>query len=107
MQKANSYEQWASAGFMLDRLEGCAFPSPNSGRDEWKNHELSHDYDYELLKDRLQTLRDMRKKGDISAMIFNLRTTLSRNLGDMGNEKVFCAPSDASFMKTHMSEPRR
>ncbi len=66
------------------------FP-PNSGRDEWKNHELSHDYDYELLKDRLQTLRDMRKKGDISAMIFNLRTTLSRNLGDMGNEKVYSA----------------
>ncbi|KAJ3350417.1 hypothetical protein HDU91_006250 [Kappamyces sp. JEL0680] len=64
-------------------------PNADKDRDEWKNLEVSRDYDYELLKDRLQILRDLRKKGDVSAMIFNLRTSLSRNLGDMGNPFLY------------------
>jgi hypothetical protein len=80
-QKATSYEQWAAAGYMLDRTEGG---------DEWKFDEKSPHYDYELIKERLNILRTIRKNGDIPAMIFNLRTSLSRNLGDMGNARVLC-----------------
>jgi hypothetical protein len=79
MEKATSYEQWAGAGYMLDRCQG---------KDEWKNDEKSNDYDYELIKDRLFILKTIRRNADIPAMIFNLRTSLSRNLGDMGNPKV-------------------
>jgi hypothetical protein len=58
------------------------------GKDEWKNQEECKDYDFGLIKERLQVLRTIRKNGDIPAMIFNLRTSLARNLGDMGNPKV-------------------
>jgi TAG lipase/steryl ester hydrolase/phospholipase A2/LPA acyltransferase len=79
IRKACSYEQFAAAGYMLDREKGL---------DEWKFDEKSKDYDYELVQDRLNILRTIRKNGDIPAMIFNLRTSLSRNLGDMGNPMV-------------------
>ncbi|KAJ3255048.1 hypothetical protein HK103_006668 [Boothiomyces macroporosus] len=80
MDKACSYEQWAAAGYMLDREEG---------RDLWKFQEKSSDYDYELIKDRLAILKTIRKNYDLPAMVFNLRTSLCRNLGDMGNQKLY------------------
>lgn len=59
------------------------------GLNEWKEQLESPDYDWELVKARLDQLREIRKlnKGQ-SAMIFALRTSLARNLGDMGNLKV-------------------
>jgi Domain of unknown function (DUF3336)/Patatin-like phospholipase len=65
---------------MLDRCKGY---------DLWKNQPASNDYDFELLKDRLTLLKTLRKNGDITAMIFNLRTNLARNLGDMGNPRLY------------------
>lgn len=65
---------------MLDRCKGY---------DLWKNLPASSEYDYELLKDRLTLLKTLRKNGDISAMVFNLRTNLARNLGDMGNPRLY------------------
>ena len=79
MEKANCYEQWAAAGYMLDRCEG---------KDAWKEHEKSKHYDYGLVKDRLESLRNIRKEGDNESMMYNLRTSISRNLGDMGNQDV-------------------
>lgn len=59
------------------------------GLDKWKKEIKSPDYDWELIKARLDQLREIRllKKGQ-SAMIFALRTSLARNIGDMGNPKV-------------------
>lgn len=57
--------------------------------DKWKEDPKSPDYDYELIQARLDQLREIRStnKGQ-SAMIFALRSSLARNLGDMGNPKV-------------------
>ena len=60
----------------------------DTGLDEWKNEEKSDLYDYQLIKDRLKILRTIRKNGDIVAMVFNLRTSLSRDLANIGNERV-------------------
>lgn len=79
IEKATSYEQWAAAGYMLDRVEG---------NDIWKNENVSSDYDYKLLLDRMDILRTIRKNADVPAMIFNLRTSLSRNLAGMGDSRV-------------------
>lgn len=59
------------------------------GLDQWKREVKSPDYDWELIKTRLEQIREIRhsNKGQ-SAMIFALRTSLARNLGDMGNSKV-------------------
>ena len=78
--KATSYEQWAAAGYMLDRIEG---------NNSWKQDEKSKYYDHKLVRERLNILRTIRKNGDIPAMIFNLRTSLSRSLGDMGNPMLY------------------
>ncbi|KAI8922596.1 hypothetical protein BC831DRAFT_475066 [Entophlyctis helioformis] len=80
MDIATSYEQWAAAGYMLDRCEG---------KDEWKNTEGSDDYDHGLVRDRLDMLRGIRKAGDTATMMFTMRTSLIRNLGDMGNPKLY------------------
>eukprot|EP00842_Homolaphlyctis_polyrhiza_P005765 jgi/Hompol1/618/HPOL_005364-RA len=80
MDMATCYEQWAAAGYMLDRCEG---------NDKWKNTEQSPHYDYSLIRDRLETLRNIRKTGDAATMMFALRTSLCRNLGDMGNPKLY------------------
>ncbi|RUS23743.1 hypothetical protein BC938DRAFT_474692, partial [Jimgerdemannia flammicorona] len=61
----------------------------SNGKDKWKNDPRSPDYDYELIKTRLEQLRIERKKHDMSSMIFLLRTSLSRNLGDMGKPKLY------------------
>ncbi|RKO92542.1 hypothetical protein BDK51DRAFT_21491, partial [Blyttiomyces helicus] len=80
MNVASNYEQWAAAGAMLDRL---------TENEKWKNDPTSKDYDYQLLQDRLVQLQRARESGDLGAMMFMIRTSLSRNLGDMGNPKLY------------------
>ncbi|KNC97622.1 uncharacterized protein SPPG_07090 [Spizellomyces punctatus DAOM BR117] len=80
MEVATNYEQWAAAGGMLDKL---------TGKDKWKNDPVSPDYDYELLQDRLAQLKKARESGNMSSMMFMLRTSLSRNLGDAGNPRLY------------------
>nr|KAJ3421245.1 hypothetical protein HK105_004130 [Polyrhizophydium stewartii] len=80
MEIANCYEQWAAAGYMLDRCEGA---------DRWKNEDNSSHYDHDLIRDRLDMLRSIRKSGDTSTIMFTLRTSLTRNLGDMGNSRLY------------------
>lgn len=59
------------------------------GHDAWKQEPRSPDYDWELIQAKLNQLRDVRQTTQSqSAMIFALRTSLARNLGDMGNPKV-------------------
>ncbi|KAI8618576.1 acyl transferase/acyl hydrolase/lysophospholipase [Chytriomyces sp. MP71] len=77
---ATCYPQYEEAARALDHLEG---------RDVWKNDPVSSDYDYRLIEDRLSQLRWLGQKGDVTALSFLLRTSLSRNLGDMGNTKLY------------------
>ncbi|KAG0171264.1 hypothetical protein DFQ28_002503 [Apophysomyces sp. BC1034] len=78
---ATNYEQWAEAASILDDLEGL---------DSWKRDPQSPDYDWELVQTRLHQLRRVRETNQCqNAMIFALRTSLARNLGDMGNPKLY------------------
>ncbi|KAI7907337.1 acyl transferase/acyl hydrolase/lysophospholipase [Cokeromyces recurvatus] len=81
LKLATNYEEWCEAASMLDKIEGL---------DKWRTIMESPDYDWELIKTRLDQLREIRfsNKGQL-AMIFALRTSLARNLGDMGNPKLY------------------
>ncbi|GAA5810065.1 hypothetical protein MFLAVUS_003483 [Mucor flavus] len=81
LKLSTNYEEWAEAAAVLDDVDGL---------DEWKKETESPDYDWELIKTRLDQLREIRRsnKGQ-SAMIFALRTSLARNIGDMGNPKLY------------------
>jgi hypothetical protein len=59
-----------------------------TGLEDWKTDPTSDIYDWELLQARLEQLRTVRASNDQLAMIFALRTSLARNLGDMGCSKV-------------------
>jgi hypothetical protein len=74
---ASNYHAWESASKELDRLEG---------REAWKHRDASPEYDWELVQDRLRQLREAREATDLAASVFLLRTSLGRNLGDMGSK---------------------
>ncbi|KAI7854431.1 acyl transferase/acyl hydrolase/lysophospholipase [Circinella umbellata] len=81
LKAATNYEQWAEAAAVLDDIEGL---------DAWKRDPADKEYDWELIQTRLHQLRRVRETTESqSAMIFALRTSLSRNLGDMGNSKLY------------------
>ncbi|KAI9003748.1 hypothetical protein BC832DRAFT_518402, partial [Gaertneriomyces semiglobifer] len=80
MQVATNYDQWAAAGGMLDKL---------TGKDRWRDDPVSKEYDYQLIQERLQQLRKARQSGDMRAMMFILRSSLSRNIGDIGNPRLY------------------
>ncbi|KAJ3395013.1 hypothetical protein HDU84_004471 [Entophlyctis sp. JEL0112] len=98
LESATCYAQYEAASRELDILDGY---------DVWKRTQESSDYDYHLLHDRLRQLRwlgagcsgsggmggpeivTMGKKGDPHALSYMLRSTLCRNLGDMGNTKLY------------------
>jgi TAG lipase/steryl ester hydrolase/phospholipase A2/LPA acyltransferase len=80
LDKATNYEQWEAAGEEIDAA---------TGKDKWKETDQSPYYDSLLLKDRLGLLKKARESEDLETMIFLLRTSLSRNIGDIGNSKVF------------------
>ncbi|KAI8079954.1 acyl transferase/acyl hydrolase/lysophospholipase [Halteromyces radiatus] len=80
LKVATNYEQWAEAAAALDEYEG---------NDEWKKDPVSTEYDWELVQNRLNQLRIVRDQNNPSAMIFQLRTSLARNLGDMGKSTLY------------------
>ncbi|TPX53981.1 hypothetical protein SeMB42_g00494 [Synchytrium endobioticum] len=80
VDKATTFEQWTAAAEMLDKIEGY---------DRWKLDPVSTDYDYRLVQDRLAQLKKVRESADVMAMIYFLRTALTRNLGDCGNYKLY------------------
>ncbi|KAG0207074.1 hypothetical protein BGX28_001617 [Mortierella sp. GBA30] len=80
LKAATNYEQWAEAAAVLDKLQG---------KDKWKNDPRSPHYDYEMLEERLLQLASARESGDLGLMIFLLRTSLSRNLGNVGRPQLY------------------
>jgi TAG lipase/steryl ester hydrolase/phospholipase A2/LPA acyltransferase len=80
MKDATSYENWKDAATELDALEG---------HDAWKEEDDSSEYDAALVAARLRELDDARLSCDVKRMLFLIRTTLSRDLGDMGDLRLY------------------
>ena len=71
---------WKELNRQLDELEG---------NDKWKLREASREYDYKLIKARLQNLRTVSESEGISSMMFLLRAGLIRNLGGIGKSCLY------------------
>ena len=74
MRSALTYEEWAHAAKMLDKLT----PKMNE----------SDLYDVELVRNKLQELRHRRQEGSLRDIIFCMRADLVRNLGNMCNPEL-------------------
>jgi len=78
--QATTLEEWRAAASELDQLEG---------NNRWKDEPFSSDYNADLIKARLRQLDDARISCDPDRMLFLIRTSLTRNLGEMGNIKMY------------------
>ena len=80
LAKATNYEDWQAAASDLDDIEG---------NNCWKLVFDSPDYDAVLVQARLKQLDEARISCDVGRMLFLIRTSLTRGLGDMGNIKLY------------------
>lgn len=80
LEDATSYDEYEKAALLLDFLEG---------RNTYKAEPVSEDYDSSLIFARMTQLREARLDNDFGKVLFLLRTTLSRNLGNMGNANLY------------------
>lgn len=79
-ENALSYFDWLKASSELDYL---------LGNQEWKDRDECPAYDYEYVRLRLDELRHARTKGDTQRLLYLVRTTWSRNLGNLGDVKLY------------------
>ena len=75
-----TYDEWREAASELDALENNIV---------WKQTFDCPDYDPDLVQERLKQLEDARISCDISRMLFLIRTSLSRHLGNMSNVSLY------------------
>ena len=80
MKNAETREQWRAAAQELDILED---------NEAWKYDTQSDDFDAPLIAARLRQLDDARTDCDVKRMLYLVRTALSRDLGGMGNIRLY------------------
>ncbi|KAI9931012.1 hypothetical protein ASPWEDRAFT_100495 [Aspergillus wentii DTO 134E9] len=80
MRNAVSYDEWRNCACELDSLED---------NNTWKQTFESSDYDPHLVQESLRQLEDARINCDMRRMLFLIRTSLSRDLGNMSNVALY------------------
>ncbi|KAL8687808.1 MAG: hypothetical protein Q9218_006125, partial [Villophora microphyllina] len=80
LRQATNSTDWQDSATELDELEG---------NNDWKGIDQSPDYDADLVLARLKQLDEARISCDVGRMLFLARTALIRDLGDMGNIKLY------------------
>lgn len=80
MAQSTSYSEWKDAALTLDSIEH---------KDVWKQTLASDIYNYEMLQDRLLTLRGHKEKGELHLLARALREGLHHDLGNMGDIRLY------------------
>lgn len=82
MQKrtATSYQGWLNASENLDNLQKFT---------NWKDEDESTLYDFKLIKKNLSDLKEARESGNTRKLLYLIRTTWTRNIGNMGNVNLY------------------
>jgi NTE family protein len=77
---ATTYAEWVDAAQMHDEI---------SGKNDWKKKERSSLYDHQIIRTRLQDLRQYRASGDDRGLLFALNEGIHGNMGGMGNTALY------------------
>ncbi len=80
MRQSDSYEEWVSAAKEHDLI---------TGRDKWKSTEKSKSYDYENIRSRIATLRELKTNQDDVGLLFSLNEGIHGNQGGMGKSTLY------------------
>lgn len=97
LKYAKTYDEWREAATELDRLEG---------KDEWKQIEVSDDYNYKLIRERLNELRRLRGENDIERLVYSLHEGLHGNLGNIANPALYshCRVGTKQLIEDYLNE---
>ncbi|MCC2616226.1 DUF3336 domain-containing protein [Aestuariibacter halophilus] len=76
IQHASNYQEYVDACLAHDALSGAA---------EWKAKDICRDYDYRLIRKRVQRIKLSRSRGDIHGLMSILHEGLHGNLGNISN----------------------
>lgn len=68
--------------------QACACHDELSGADQWKLEDESSDYDYQLIKKRVERIKAARKRGDGNALMSILHEGIHGNLGNFATPKL-------------------
>lgn len=80
LDNALDYKTWQSIALELDEREG---------KSAWKAEEASRDYDYRLIRKRLNELRQLREEQRVAELVYALHEGLHGNLGGIANPKLY------------------
>ena len=80
LDQAQDYSSWREIALELDRLEGG---------EAWKQDEMSEDYDYLLIRERLARMRELRRAGNVRHLVYDLAEGLHGNLGNTANPLLY------------------
>jgi len=80
LDQAMKYKHWLAAATELDALEG---------NDMWKLEEECAEYDFGLVRAKLQESDEVRLSRDQKKMLMLVRTALTRDLGGMGSLRLY------------------
>lgn len=78
--KCSTFEEWSALAEEYDAL--C-------GWNEWKRIEESDDYDYELIHERVHSLKEIHSSKDLKKIMWTLRAELHRNFGGICNPQLY------------------
>lgn len=76
LAQAADYRSWREVALELDRLEGA---------EAWKQDQTSDQYDYLLIRERVQLMRELRRIGNVRELTFHLAEGLHGNLANISN----------------------
>ena len=80
LAEAESYEEWSDYAIRYDQKKGM---------DKWKSQSKSDLYDYEAIRNRLETLKALREANNNPALLFTLNEGIHGNLGGMGRSSLY------------------
>src|SRR5690625_685658 len=80
IQYAEDYASWRQACLEHDQL---------SGAEEWKARDRSSDYDYQLIRTRIQHIERTRERGDVHKLVFHMHEGLHGSLGNISNPNLY------------------
>lgn len=98
MERCTDLNSWKELNRQLDEIEG---------NDKWKLKEISREYDYKLIKSRLNNLKIISESEGISSIMFLLRAGLIRNLGGIGKSCLYqqhCHIGTKSLIEEYVDE---
>jgi TAG lipase/steryl ester hydrolase/phospholipase A2/LPA acyltransferase len=80
MSDAKTYEEWKAAAIAQDDQSGAA---------DWRQIDRSRRYDYNVVRRRLEEVREVKASGDPHRILFYLNEGIHGNTGGMGSSSLY------------------